>query len=87
MSGVQVAPDTREQILARIHEDSHFALATHEHPDGDALGSLVAMHELLTALGKDSVMFVSPSDLPLPCEYEMFLLDGAIRSVAAGAAR
>ena len=63
MSGVQVAADTREQILARIREDTYFALATHEHPDGDALGSLVAMHELLTALGKDSVMFVSPSDI------------------------
>jgi phosphoesterase RecJ-like protein len=78
VSGVQIAADTREQILARIREDTYFALATHEHPDGDALGSLVAMHELLTALGKDSVMFVSPSDLPLPSEYEMFLLDGAI---------
>ena len=29
-------------------------LATHEHPDGDALGSLIAMQGLLTALGKDS---------------------------------
>jgi len=83
VSGAQLATDTREQILARIRDDSHFALATHEHPDGDALGSLVAMHELLTALGKDSVMFVSPADLPLPSEYEMFLLDGAIHEPPA----
>ncbi len=66
MSGVQTVASTREQVLARIRDDEHFALATHEHPDGDALGSLVAMQELLQSLGKDSVMYVSPDDLPLP---------------------
>ena len=35
-----------------------------------------AMHGLLTALGKDSVMFISPGDLPLPREYRCFALDG-----------
>ncbi len=83
MSGTQAAIDTREQVLARLREDERFALATHEHPDGDALGSLVAMHELLAALGKDSVMFVSAEDLPLPEEYRMFLLDGAIHQPPA----
>ena len=80
MSDVQDATSTRERVLARIREDSRFALATHEHPDGDALGSLVAMQELLSALGKDSVMYVSPDDLPLPSEYEVFVLDAAIHA-------
>ena len=70
-------------MLARIREDSRFALAAHEHPDGDALGSLVAMQELLSALGKDSVMYVSPDDLPLPSEYEVFVLDAAIHAPPA----
>ncbi|HEX3433094.1 MAG TPA: DHH family phosphoesterase [Solirubrobacteraceae bacterium] len=70
----------RESVLASIREDSRFALATHEHPDGDALGSLVAMQELLTVLGKDSVMYVSPDDLPLPAEYQVFVLDAAIHA-------
>ncbi len=83
MSAAQIVADTREQVLARILQDSHFALATHEHPDGDALGSLVAMNELLKALGKDSVMFVSPGDLPLPEEYRVFLLDEAIHEPPA----
>jgi phosphoesterase RecJ-like protein len=74
---------TRERVLARLREDTRFVLATHEHPDGDALGSLVAMQELLGALGKDSLMYVSPEDLPLPEEYEMFLLDGAIHAPPA----
>jgi bifunctional oligoribonuclease and PAP phosphatase NrnA len=80
VSAADGAASTRERVLARLREDGRFALATHEHPDGDALGSLVAMHELLIALGKDSVMYVSPEDLPLPEEYEMFLLDGAIHA-------
>ncbi|HEX3911053.1 MAG TPA: DHH family phosphoesterase [Solirubrobacteraceae bacterium] len=83
MSAAPVVADTRAQVLARILEDSRFALATHEHPDGDALGSLVAMNELLGALGKDSVMFVSPDDLPLPEEYSVFLLDEAIHEPPA----
>ena len=33
-------------------------VATHENPDGDALGSLVAMHALLKTLGKDVEMFM-----------------------------
>jgi bifunctional oligoribonuclease and PAP phosphatase NrnA len=80
VSDVQTAIGTREQVLARIREDHRFALATHEHPDGDALGSLVAMNELLMTLGKDSVMFVSPDDLPLPEEYQVFVLDAAIHA-------
>jgi phosphoesterase RecJ-like protein len=70
---------TRELVLARIREDQSFVLATHEHPDGDALGSLVAMQGLLSSLGKDSFMFISPNDLPLPHEYDLFDLAGLIQ--------
>jgi phosphoesterase RecJ-like protein len=73
----------RERVLERIREDSRFALATHESPDGDALGSLVGMHELLIALGKDSAMFIAPDDLPLPHEYRLFDLKDAIQSPPA----
>jgi phosphoesterase RecJ-like protein len=71
---------TRERVLQRIREDSRFVLAAHEGPDGDALGSLVAMQGLLTALGKDSAMFIAPDDLPLPYEYRFFALDGLIQT-------
>ena len=53
-----------------------FVLVTHEHPDGDALGSLVAMHRVLRALGKDSVMLMAADEFPLPYEYRFFDLDG-----------
>jgi bifunctional oligoribonuclease and PAP phosphatase NrnA len=71
---------TRERVLERIREDSRFVLAAHEGPDGDALGSLVAMQGLLRALGKDSQMFIAPDDLPLPYEYRFFALEGLISS-------
>jgi len=69
---------TRELILEHLRGDQRFVLATHENPDGDALGSLVAMQGLLRALGKDSEMFISPHDLPLPLEYRLFSLEGLI---------
>jgi phosphoesterase RecJ-like protein len=78
MNGAGPAASTRELVLERLREDERFVLATHENPDGDALGSLVAMQGLLSALGKDTVMFISPHDLPLPNEYSHFALDGLI---------
>jgi phosphoesterase RecJ-like protein len=74
---------TRERVLERIREDSRFVLAAHERPDGDALGSLVGMQGLLSALGKDSVMFIAADDLPLPLEYRFFALDGLIQAPPA----
>ncbi len=70
---------TREEVLARLRDDERFVLATHENPDGDALGSLVGMQGLLSAMGKDSVMFIAPADLPLPMEYRVFPLGGLIQ--------
>jgi phosphoesterase RecJ-like protein len=71
---------TREQVLERIRLDSRFVLAAHEGPDGDALGSLVGLHGLLRALGKETAMFIAPEDLPLPYEYRFFSLDGLIQA-------
>ena len=78
MSATADTQAARELVLERIREDEHFILATHEKPDGDALGSMTAMQGLLTGLGKDSVMFISPGDLPLPDEYSSFALEGMI---------
>jgi bifunctional oligoribonuclease and PAP phosphatase NrnA len=75
--------DTREQVLEHLRGDQRFVLATHENPDCDALGSLVAMQGLLSALGKDTEMFISPNDMPLPLEYGLFSLDGLIQQPPA----
>jgi phosphoesterase RecJ-like protein len=70
------AGNARERVLEEIRNGSGFCLVTHEHPDGDALGSLVAMHRILRALGKDSVMLMAADEFPLPYEYRFFDLQG-----------
>jgi bifunctional oligoribonuclease and PAP phosphatase NrnA len=70
--------DPRAEVVREIREAERFVLVTHENPDGDALGSLVAMQHLLTALGKDTVMYVSPEEFPLPYEYRFFDLEGLL---------
>jgi phosphoesterase RecJ-like protein len=69
---------TREAVIEQIRTAESFLLVTHENPDGDALGSLVAMQGVLTALGKDSVMFMAADEFPLPHEYRFFRFDGLI---------
>jgi phosphoesterase RecJ-like protein len=72
------AADSRTEVLHEIRGAERFILVTHENPDGDALGSLVAMNEILAHLGKDSRMFMSSDEFPLPYEYRFFLFDGLI---------
>jgi phosphoesterase RecJ-like protein len=73
-----VTTDSRERVLNELREADRFILVTHENPDGDALGSLVAMNEVLGRLGKDSLMFMATDEFPLPYEYRFFLLDGLV---------
>ncbi len=72
---------TRAQVLTELRAADKLILVTHEHPDGDALGSLVAMHGVLAELGKDSVMFMCADELPLPHEYRFFQLEGMVSTV------
>jgi phosphoesterase RecJ-like protein len=78
---------SRELVLEHIRSDSHFVLATHENVDGDALGSLLAMHGLLSALGKDALMFMAASELPLPEEYRWFEVAHLIQASPADIAQ
>jgi len=68
----------RDQIVAELRQAEKLLLTTHENPDGDALGSLLGMHQILTQLGKDSLMFMSGAEFPLPYEYRHMDLDGVI---------
>jgi phosphoesterase RecJ-like protein len=83
MNACESIEQTRELVLQRIRTDTSFVVATHENPDGDALGSLMGMQGLLTALGKHSDMFIAPSDLPLPREYRCAALEHAIQAAPA----
>jgi phosphoesterase RecJ-like protein len=73
----------RDQVLEELRLADKLIVVTHENPDGDALGSLVAMQGILTALGKDSLPFVDERDLPLPSEYRFLELPGLITAPPA----
>ncbi len=74
---------SRSLILEALRGAERFILVTHENPDGDALGSLVAMHGVLTALGKDAVMFMGADEFPLSYEYRSVVLDGLVSEAPA----
>ncbi len=63
-------------VLDALRSNERFLVTSHENPDGDALGSLLAMHLALVELGKDSTM-VSVGEGPLPAEYGFLDLAGA----------
>jgi phosphoesterase RecJ-like protein len=76
MSGSNGSHPEREQVLRAIRAGERFCLTTHERPDGDAVGSLAAMQQVLTALGKDAVAFLPADEFPLPYEYRFIRLEG-----------
>jgi len=81
--GENGARSIREQVLAELRAAQELIVVTHEHVDGDALGSLIAMQEILTALGKDSVMFIDSGEFPLPPEYRFLPLPGLMSAPPA----
>lgn len=78
MSGSNGAVSSRAETLRAIRERRRFCLTTHERPDGDAVGSLAAMQQVLTALGKDAVAFLPAEEFPLPYEYRFIELEGLV---------
>ena len=71
----EVVKSEVEAVVEEIRDGERFLLTTHENPDGDALGSLLAMHQVLKAMGKDSVMFLAAKEFPLPIEYRFMALE------------
>jgi bifunctional oligoribonuclease and PAP phosphatase NrnA len=78
-----VTKGSLEAIADLVRENSKFLLTTHEGPDGDALGSLLGMHQLLETLGKDSAMFLAAKEFPLPIEYRHLPLEGVFHEPPA----
>jgi bifunctional oligoribonuclease and PAP phosphatase NrnA len=66
----------------RAHE--RFLVVTHENPDGDALGSLLATTLALRSLGKDVEMLLCGQGA-VPREYAFMQLDGLLRELPADA--
>jgi bifunctional oligoribonuclease and PAP phosphatase NrnA len=67
MSSPQTTSDL-QAVAEALRARDRFLLVTHENPDGDALGSILAAKLALDQLGKDSVMFLAGTG-SLPLEY------------------
>ena len=57
-----------DAVVDAIRSHDRFLITTHENPDGDALGSILAMRLALEQLGKDGFLYLS-GIIPLPTEY------------------
>jgi bifunctional oligoribonuclease and PAP phosphatase NrnA len=73
MSSPQTTTTEVTAVAEAIRSHDRFLLVTHENPDGDALGSILAMKLALDQLGKDNVMYLY-GDAPLPVEYRFMEL-------------
>src|SRR5918912_3305915 len=83
MSSSQTTNDVAAVVEA-LRSNDRFLLATHENPDGDALGSLLGTKLALDQLGKDTYMYLYGS-APLPQEYAFMALDDLHRELPADA--
>src|SRR3954471_7489200 len=66
---------TLADVAQELRAADRFLLTTHEGPDGDALGSLLAAHRLLRQPGKDSVIFPAAKGFPPPVESRFLPLE------------
>jgi phosphoesterase RecJ-like protein len=71
-------------VADAIRDNDSFLAVTHENPDGDALGSLLAATLALRELGKDVVMYLS-GNAPTPGEYRFLDLSTLRRELPADA--
>jgi len=73
-----------EAVVDALAGHDRFLVATHENPDGDALGSMLGATLGLRALGKDAVMYLAGAT-PLPGEYGFMPLGDVLRVPPADA--
>ncbi|HKT44865.1 MAG TPA: bifunctional oligoribonuclease/PAP phosphatase NrnA [Gaiellaceae bacterium] len=79
MSSPQTTSDM-QAVVDALRANDRFLVTSHENPDGDSLGSLLATTLALRQLGKDVVMYLS-GDTPLPREYAFMPFDELTRQV------
>jgi phosphoesterase RecJ-like protein len=85
MSSPQTTTSDLGAVAAALREHDRFLVTTHENPDGDALGSLLATTLMLEELGKDAVMYLF-GDAPIPTEYQFMELERLTRAFPEDAA-
>jgi len=66
-----------DELVALIRSHDRFLISTHEYPDGDAIGTQVALATFLGELGKASVLV---NEHPVPRIYRFLDPEGRIRT-------
>jgi phosphoesterase RecJ-like protein len=88
MTSSQTKTTTQEAdlqaVVDALRSHDRFIVTTHENPDGDALGSLLAATLALRQLGKEASMYLA-GHAPLPGEYAFMPLGELRREVPAEA--
>ncbi len=79
MSQTTTKPDL-QAVADAIRSNDRFIVVAHENPDGDALGSMLAMSLALQGLGRDVVMYLSGA-APTPGEYSFLDLSRVHRDL------
>ncbi|MGZ4400166.1 MAG: DHH family phosphoesterase, partial [Gaiellaceae bacterium] len=65
MSSPQTTQTDLDAVAQALREHDDYVITTHENPDGDALGSLIACKLALDQLGKRSQTYVcGTNELP-----------------------
>jgi phosphoesterase RecJ-like protein len=80
MSSPQTTRSDQAAVAQAIRAHDRFLITTHENPDGDGLGSLLALALGLKRIGKDAVMYLAGQS-PLPGEYVFMKLDELYREL------
>jgi len=70
---------TLAEVAEALRGGENLCLLTHEHPDGDAIGSLVGLHRVLLSVGIESSVYIEPEDMPA-AEYEFLVPDERLLS-------
>jgi len=79
------SPTSREldDVVAALAAADRVLIASHENPDGDAIGSMSAAALALRDAGKRVRLYLHP-DSPLPHEYGFLNMDGLERRIEPG---
>jgi phosphoesterase RecJ-like protein len=71
-----------EEIEGQIRQARHIAILGHEHPDGDCLGSAVALCSILRLRGCQAQVFYGE---PVPRRYTFLNVDGLVAEIPSTA--
>jgi phosphoesterase RecJ-like protein len=71
-----------DAVVTELRRHDRFCVASHESPDGDALGSMLGMTLCLRALGRDTVMYLG-GEVAFPTEYAFLPLTQVLREPPA----